>query len=626
MRRELVLSLLVGCGEDPSLRVEVTHPDEASEAIARTTLTVYESPIVSCDKIEFGDLSASELTATERDQITIGEGELAMSREGTKVIVARGLSDKDALITAGCAEQGVVGEGDVLAISTELAASVSVNGIGLDDLDPFGIVVTVTDPFVRSLPERVVSWRVFGSSGTEPLISTGVEVTGSEWVPASPACTNDNGLIRLHPTPPSTIGGFATAVRTSWSVEPPRVFSTFTPINGMGALTKPPVRDVATFSQRRCALRVAGAVRRLVCLEDRGVPTAVDYKVQIVGGGAAMTEQATQTFTLGADDGTPLNVFSIARGAATDVYAMTTRGRIVGLFSPSVAPDTSFRLAAPFAITDVALLPACGATAAALLVRVEGIGKDLRTLAITGTGFGASLVPYVSPGVGVTDTLAINATGCVAELTSGGAPILHQVGVVDITDRDGANSRNATVAYCEANACEVRFAVARAGVGFLPADDTHPERMVGATFDASGTILSVTALQRDNAGNLRPVEQERITAASFPQRVVTGQFDGDGLADLFWDILNPLSATTNFQLSYAHPVLGERLSALSATLGDTVVVDTFVADTDGDGHDDLVIASQDTLRDPSKHRVLVLPGQVPIPSVTLQQDPACASR
>ena len=63
MRQLVVLGLLAGCGEDPSLRVEITHPDDAAEVIARTTITVYESPIVSCAKVEFGDLGASELLA-----------------------------------------------------------------------------------------------------------------------------------------------------------------------------------------------------------------------------------------------------------------------------------------------------------------------------------------------------------------------------------------------------------------------------------------------------------------------------------------------------------------------------------------------------------------------------------
>ncbi len=631
MRRLVVLGVLAGCGEDPSLRVEVTHPDDAAEVITRTTITVYESPIVSCAKVEFGDLGEAELVAIEVSQIDAGSGdELTMSREGTKTIVARGFDDTGVLIAAGCGEQNLVEENDVLPISTALAASVSVSGIGLEDNDPFGLVVTVTDPFVRSLPDRAVSWRVHGSDGTVPITEAALDVGDSEWVPTQPPCTTINGLARIHPVPPSTTGGFSTSVRTSWSTEPPRVFSTFTPIDGKRASSTTPVNSGTSLSLRRCALRIAGTTRRLVCLEDRGAPTAVDYAVEIRAGGADISERATDTFSGLVGSEVPLNVFAIDRGPTTrDVYAITTRGRIVGLFSPSFDGDNTVKTVLTASVTDVAVLPACGSTPAKLLVRVEatGVGKELRTLAIAPTGeLGANemLKPYLGISAGALEQLAINATGCVAELTSGGTPIVHQVGVVDLTARaNGARNLTEAVYDCGGKTCRLPLAIARAGVGFLPADGTHPERMVGATFDASGTVLSVAVIQPDNAGDPRLVEQERITAASFPNHVVTGSFDGDGLPDLFWDIVNPNTATTNFQLSYAHEVLGDRLSALSATLQDTVVVDTLVGDFDGDGHDDLAITLQDKLINPTVHRMLVLPGQIPIPPVTIVQDAAC---
>lgn len=640
MRRVLVVGLLVACGEHPSLRVEVTHHDDARPVVTRTTITVYESDIVSCEKVEFGDLSEAELTAIEVDQIAVGPGEpadeLTMSREGTKVIVARGFDESGVLIAADCAEKGTVGEGDVLQIGpTNLAASVSVNGIGLDDADPFGIFVTVTDPFVRSLDSRVVSWRVHGSDGAQPIDETDLlPPVDSAWVPAGPPCTNASGVARVHPVPPSTIGGFATAVRTSWSTEPPRVFTTFTPINGSGALAMDPVQDGLNTSSRRCASRISGTVHRLVCLEDRGVPTAVDYPVIVVNGGATIVRAgaAEQTFGALPVGERPLHLFSVSRAASTrDVYALTNKGRIVGVFGPSLGADPAIKLAAaedPGDLTDVTVLPACGTEGPAVLARFElGTGEKLLTLPISETGLlgaGKTFENYLSPSVSAVENLSINATGCLAELQEGGDTIVHQVGVVDVTGRV-SGPRNTTTAYftCASGTCQLPFAVARAGVGFLPADELHPERMVGATFDASGTILSVTVLQPDKARIPRPVELERITAASFPQRVVTGQFDADGLPDLFWDIANPNIATTNFQISYAHPVLGERLSALSGTQQDAFVVDTFVADVTGDGADDLVISSQDKVLNPTKHGVLVIPGQVPIANIPIQRDESC---
>jgi hypothetical protein len=640
MRAVIALLVLASCGENPSLRVEVTHHPDATELVARTTISVYESEVVSCEKVELGDLTAAELTAILVDEIAIAEGEpadaLTMSREGPKVIVARGFDATGAFVTAGCEEQGVVGEGDVLAISTELTASVSVMGIGLEDTDPFAIAVTVTDPFVRSLPDRIVSWRVHGADGTAPLDPTNLDITDDSWVPSGPACTNDNGLVRIHPTPPSTIGGFATAVRTSWSTEPPRVFTTFTPINDNGAIAMTPTADQAgNLSARRCASRVSGNIRRLVCLEQDGEPTAIDYTVTTMNGGAfinAIGPNTRQTFPGLVANEVPIGVFSVDRGPSTrDVYAITTKARIIGVFAPSLAADATIKLAIGN-VTDVAVLPACGTTSAALLVRVEtGTGKDIRTIPIDpdGTlGAGASLTAYASaPTVGVAEGIAINATGCVAELQAGAEEKLRQVGIIDVTGRTGA-TRNATAAYfdCDAGICTLPLPVPRAGVGFLPADDLHPARIVSASFDATGTVLSVSVLQPDKDLIPRPVELERITAASFPSHVVTGQFDGDGRPDLFWDLANLNIATTNFQLSYAHPVLGQRLSALSGTLQDQIVVDTFAAEVTGDGKDDLVIALQDRPVQPTAHRVLVIPGQVAIPPFNIPQDPSCAAR
>src|SRR5690606_29621301 len=151
---------------------------------------------------------------------------------------------------------------------------VSVAGVGLEDADPFALVVTVTDPRVESIDDRVVSWRVHGPFGTTPFLEAGVTQNSdpaiSEWVPSAPACT-DNGGRRLHPMPPATIGGYAIDIRVSWSAEPPRRFTTLTPVNDAGHLD-----DFRTMPESRhwCTPRIRDGKHRLVCLEDRGGPIA----------------------------------------------------------------------------------------------------------------------------------------------------------------------------------------------------------------------------------------------------------------------------------------------------------------------------------------------------------------
>ncbi len=622
---------LTACGEHPHLRVEVTHPPDVD--VKTTTISVYESDLVSCEKVEFGDLSNDELAAAKVDEIAIAAGlpadDLTMSRVDPKVIVARGYDQGGLFVSAGCGEKGLVGDGDSLKIDSVLTASVSVNGIGLDDADPFGIIVTVTDPLVRSLKDRVVSWRVHGADGATPFVVANLTPgDDSDWVPTNPACTNDNGIVRVHPTPPGQIGGFATSVRTSWSTEPPRTFTTFTPVDDTGRLALTAV----TGARHWCTSRVSGATRRMVCLESiTSVITAVDYTVTGANGGATIAESGggtRQNLTQAGGDAA-IGVFSVDRSPTVrDAYAVTNKGRVIPLFNPSIGSDGLIKLGLQNA-TDLAVMPACGTTPQALLLNIED--KALRTLAIDPAkpiGQGQAVLGDFNVPIAGAETLGINRTGCLAELQSNGDPIIRQVAAIDIIGRL-TGPRNTTAAFFECGGsalCAVPVAVARAGVGFLPADDLHPERMVGTTFDASGTVLSVGVLQPDKTGVARLVELERITAASFPAHVVTGNFDRDGRPDLFWDIPNINGGTSNFQLAYDHRVEGQRLSALSSTQQDVLVVDTFVADVTGDGLDDLVIASQDKVLAPTKQEVRVIPGQLPIKQFTPAVDPPCVAR
>jgi hypothetical protein len=636
------------CAEHPSLAIEVVHDPVVAEEIVRTTITVYQSEQFSCEKVEFGDLGEDELLTGLVDEIVSGEGTLTMSRTEPKVIVARGFDRVGTLFAAGCGEKGVVGEHDSLTIDTFRVANVSINGIGLDDADPFGMIVTVTDPRVESIPDRIVSWRVHGPVGTVPFIELDVTPNPSpdsfDWTPAAPACTNADGLRRIHPMPPATIGGYATDVRVSWNSEPQRRFTTFTPVNNGGRFED--FRAVAS-SLHWCTGRIKNGTHRMVCLEDRGGPVAIDYTVTVESGGATFAEVGPGTQqTFGAFPGqeVPLQVFSVVRDATTrDAYMLTTKGRVVGLFDPSVPGAEVPKLIAPGErIVDAYVMQACGTSPATLLVHVEDPPpaaspfRELRVMAANGSG---ALSKYQTPTLTFAEGLAINQTGCVAELRPGQDPVLRQVGVVDITGRDGATGpRNSTAAFFDCDVaggtCTVPMAVPRAAVGFLAADDPtsdpeadprkRPERMVGATFDASGTVLSVVVLQPGLDGRPRPVELERITSAAFPSHLVTGRFDGDGQADLFWDIPNLTNATTNFQLSYARTIDGERLSALSATQPDVLVIDTAVADVTGDGIDDLIVMSVDAVI-PTRREVRVIPSQAPIKADNFMPDPSCGN-
>src|SRR5688500_9803100 len=103
---------LSACGEDPSLRVKV---DVEGPPMHRFVVSVYESPSITCEQIEYAVLDEAQLDALLVDEITITggatEGSLDnLSRTDHKLIVARGYSETGELLEGGCAPHDLVVE------------------------------------------------------------------------------------------------------------------------------------------------------------------------------------------------------------------------------------------------------------------------------------------------------------------------------------------------------------------------------------------------------------------------------------------------------------------------------------------------------------------------------------
>src|SRR6266850_3839102 len=125
------LVLVLGaCADDPTLHVTVTHPSGLS--IASTTITDYESPTLTCEDVEFARLGPDELVAVAVASETVAAdgqvtgGLTGISRADPKVIVARGFDMMGSLLSAGCAEVGVVDGSVKVPIATVVAATASI--------------------------------------------------------------------------------------------------------------------------------------------------------------------------------------------------------------------------------------------------------------------------------------------------------------------------------------------------------------------------------------------------------------------------------------------------------------------------------------------------------------------
>ncbi len=578
------------CGDELSLDVEVRHP--AAAAVATTVVSIYESSSTTCKQIELGDLSTAELTPILVAERT-GPGPLdGISREGRKLVVARGFDAAGRYLTAGCAEQETITGRAIVPVDTAFTATLSISAI---DPDVPGIPLTLTDAEGRSLAGHPVTWRVYGPDGAAPAATAAALAPAEDgaWELAAPTCTGDAGVARVHPVPPSKVGGYAIAIRPSWPSQPNTLLTSFTRVDPMPESITPKL-----LTPRPCTLRVAGPVRRLVCVQLlAGSPFAREYDVTVEDGRTALVVRDTATIDAGV-----VALFSVERAAAVrDVYAVTADARVLGLFGPSVAPAPGAHLPAGTTASDAALVPACDGGGAAQLVLNVTTPADRRLVAMPPMGGPTSDYHGVS-----TDSmlqLGLRGTGCVTELAPGGGePRRRPAAIVDVAPRVGPNGRAATFVVFECDLadrtrCRTLLPVPETGAGLAPPPPAgalgapvEEPRLTGMSFDASGVVMSSWVLL-PTGGAFALVERERVPSAAIPRSVVYGRFDGDGVTDLFWDLQNANLSTSNLQVTYGRTIGAARLSALSGA--EAIVADAVLAgDLTGDGFDDVVLVGR----------------------------------
>ena len=633
----LALAAVVGCGDELALRVVVHHPAEA--AVARTVVSIYESSSSTCKQIELGDLSTAQLEAILVTEQVIGGTEAGalegISRVDRKLVVARGEGAMGRLLTAGCTEKEEITGQDVVEVNTDFAVTLSIGALAAGEL---GIPITLTDAEGRSRPGHRVSWRVYGPHAATPNTSGAALAPGEDesWELAQPSCTNAAGVARLHPVPPAKVGGYAIELRPSWPAKPNTLLTSFTKIDPTQTQIEPNPNVT-----RPCAIRVAGGTRRLVCLQlaaAGGVAIAREYDVSVSGGNGRLQLRGQAAVDPGV-----VALFSIARGADRDVYAVAQDAQVFGMFGPSIPPDPNPHLGVG-AVTDALYLPVCDPTAGQvpqLLLRVVSAGgKRVQAM----TPLGGTVGDYHNLGTDALLPLALRGTGCVTELRPNSTePKRRQAANVDINRRVMPSEQRTTssvVFECDlpdSSKCTANLPVPGGGAGLsaapvpgappaAPGPGEEPQ-LVGMFFDATGVVMSSWVLLPNPNGEFLLVERGRVPAASIPNRVVTGDFDGDGKADLFWDLPSLVQPTSNFQATYGRTIGELRLSALSGA--EPILVDDLVAgDLTGDNLDDLVIFGRQRREDDLgivtiTTGIIVVPMNVAAPNPDPMSDKPC---
>ncbi len=582
-RMALVVMLLASCGDDPSLQIEVRRPTEPKyqQLITKTVVTVYEPELSSltCEAIEFGDVTEDLLLGATVAQQTLHsnggvDGTLDdISRVGRKLVVARLTTDTDVLIAAGCTEVGDL-SGDVnVVVETEVAATVAVDTVSVDD--PYAKQITVVDPLGDSLNGREVRWRVFGPAGSAPGSSTLAVVDPNDstiWDSATPGCTDMRGIANMRMVPPAKVSGFAARFRVSWPSLPISLISGFV----RPGVAVQILNDISTAN--RCAIRTAGE-HRVVCVDNVSTVTPRGHRFELVQGPLKnwnAVDRGTVNLT-----SRPAGVFSVEETNGKEIYALLANGTVQNLFgTTSLTPSNC----TDCAIDDFKVAPACGDDAGRIFMH-STTGKPIRVTPVRGGPVVDFGLPPELDAAGV--VVALNNVGCVTTINANGVEKDVQVVILDITSAEGAITRG--LFRCGlGRTCGVTLPFALAGVGFLKAGTaTKPEsQLVGTAFDIAGAELVGWVLRPTmDLNTYLLIDRQRIVAAAPPDNILVGKLDGDSEPDLVWTIRGARSVL--MQVSYAHAIEDDsRLSALAPIT--SAIEEVAIGDATGDGFDDLL--------------------------------------
>jgi hypothetical protein len=585
-----VVGLLGACGDDPSLHVVVEHPTGLT--VDKTVVTVYESPTLTCIDVAFRRIAEADLVPLAVAEETIMasgavDGELSgISRVDHKVIVARGYDAMGEPLTGGCEEQGVVEGRTKVEIKTRELVTVSlVAPDPTDNTDPLRAIVAATDRTGQGVDNRRVAWIVYGPAGATPASTTNAEMLADDasWIPTTPACTQ-NGPAVVHPVPPAKIGGYAVQIGVEWAKALPPMYTSLTSarLDAFSERITAPA-SATSKSTRFCAIRIAGSVRRLVCLDGT---LARDYAVNVSGGTASLTSMQTQTLT-----GEARVVIAVPSGDDRDVYAVTTRGFLVPLFGAPM-PDNRTPvcpLAQPTCdpqVEDAIAVPACGSQPGRIILRLSTNGTgQLKQMSVRG----GDLADFPAPVIPAT-LVQLDSAGCVDRFEAGGTNTQRQVVTYSMGARNALDEfvpiGTRAVYGCNAATCMHNELLIGAGVAFTEG------RMVVSAVDATGVVLVQVVMAPDSPDKDRLVERLRYPSAAIPARIVAGQLDTDGDSDLFWNISARRGAS--FEVAYARQVGGVPLEALSPAV-QVDVADVLIGDLTGTGVDSLVFTESTAL-------------------------------
>lgn len=587
-----------GCASDPSLQIEVVHDPAIAAVVDHTVVSIYAQMDLTCAQIEFGDISDDQLRGALAAEASDGEALSGIPRVDAKVIVARGYSAAGALVAAGCVAEGEITDRAKVTVTTVPTATVSVT-LAADDTGGAamgnGILVTTTDATNASIDKREVAWRLYGAAGTTADPARYHDVADGEWEPLHPTCTA-NGDARIHPMPPLLPGGFGLDVRVSWASAMPPLFTAFTAFDAaaqtVSQLDKPAIL-------LPCALEKRAGKSRIACMDS---PTSVQL-YDFAPATHTVTKGVNQALGSVAGDSW-IGVIAVeGAGGDRDLYAISDKGAWQALDgAPAAAGGTQWCAGAcnaAWSTTGLQYVPACGDSPAFLFGQGK-VGLATQYFQMPVRGGAATLYPPLDGSRGALKGATVTGAGCVTELQLDGSSKLRQALVFDSTPTSGPETNAVFACSATASPCVVQLPTSNQAVAF--SGGAGEAQLIGGTFDATGTQLARWVMKpaevKGGAGAKdRLVERSRQVSAAPARQLVTGKFDADADADLFWTFLG--RNAFGVQIAYARQVHDAPLSAVTsfdlsgiAALANPTPVQLFAADFNGDGYDELILVYQ----------------------------------
>jgi hypothetical protein len=560
------LALLSACGES-RIDIVVLTPEDLSDAVASLSLQILSPPQAApydCEDIAFDEVSDLTLQLTQTQEIALRPGGYAdlsgIPRQGEKLFFASALDADGAPLAHGCAAQGEI-EGDA-AITIELAHRpvLALPDHPFDRPLPRELEVVVTDALGRPLAETTLDWRLVGPGGEA--------LTGE-------ATSDEAGRTQLELPAPRLPGPAALEVGARW------------------ARNRPP--STIAFSEPAGMLRheLSGAI-------ERGADTSLQRSRYVVGrvgpdgqmgfaalGPIARREEPREVVVAYVEDGA---LHAAAAELPPQTFALGLlpdgdRERVV-----SIAPDVWLEIGPPDDdALPVAESPLEGDAAGAIVRLAECGGDEQEAILAQRQSALVAFGPDGSPAPSPFDTLGGRGTlvhaGCVADLDGTARrvvvlqPRLENETLI-AADFDG----RLRVATLEASAVTV---------GFAPSLDDAPPALLAHTSGLTGNAIARYRLAPAGDAGLDLVAIDIDAAPQFPLSVAGADVDGDGRVDVVALYLVGLEEDVSAYRTGIHLGLdhrGARLAGMSPT-AHAVSPQLFAADFNGNGRDDLVIAT-----------------------------------